>query len=175
MPQIEVKFDIDQNGILNVSAKDLGTSKEQSVTIEQSSGLSDDEINRMRSDAEDNADEDKRKRELVEARNQADQMCFQLEKMMKEHEEKLSDADKQPLEDAMTKAREVAQGDDPDAIKAAIQELEQASHAFSKTLYESAQQTNATDNGESDNGSASAAAASADDDAIDAEFEVKDS
>lgn len=175
MPQIEVKFDIDQNGILNVSAKDLGTSKEQSVTIEQSSGLSDDEINRMRSDAEENADEDKRKRELVEARNQADQMCFQLEKMMKEHEEKLSDADKQPLEDAMTKAREVAQGDDPDAIKAAIQELEQASHAFSKTLYESAQQTNATDNGESDNGSASAAAASADDDAIDAEFEVKDS
>ena len=175
MPQIEVKFDIDQNGILNVSAKDLGTSKEQSVTIEQSSGLSDDEINRMRSDAEDNADEDKRKRELVEARNQADQMCFQLEKMMKEHEEKLSDADKQPLEDAMTKAREVAQGDDPDAIKAAIQELEQASHAFSKTLYESAQQTNATDNGESDNGSASAASASADDDAIDAEFEVKDS
>ena len=175
MPQIEVKFDIDQNGILNVSAKDLGTSKEQSVTIEQSSGLSDDEINRMRSDAEDNADEDKRKRELVEARNQADQMCFQLEKMMKEHEEKLSDADKQPLEDAMTKAREVAQGDDPDAIKAAIQELEQASHAFSKTLYESAQQTNATDNGESDNGSACAAAASADDDAIDAEFEVKDS
>ena len=105
MPQVEVKFDIDQNGILNVSAKDLGTGKEQSVTMEQSSGMSDDEIDRVRHEADEHADEDKRKRELVEARNQADQMCFQLEKMMKEHADKLSDADKTPLEDALAKAR----------------------------------------------------------------------
>ena len=175
MPQIEVKFDIDQNGILNVSAKDLGTGKEQSVKIEQSSGLSDDEISRMRSDADDHADEDKRKRELVEARNQADQMCFQLEKLIKEHDDKMSDADKKPLEDAVAKAREVAKSEDADAIKSAVQELEQASHAFSKTLYESAQQTGAAAEGEPDNGAAESGVASTDDDAIDAEFEVKDS
>jgi len=175
MPQVEVKFDIDQNGILNVSAKDLGTGKEQSVTMEQSSGMSDDEIDRVRHEADDHADEDKRKRELVEARNQADQMCFQLEKMMKEHADKLSDADKTPLEDALAKARDVAKGEDTEAIKSAIQELEQASHALSKTLYESVQQEGAPAAEGSDNGSAESAAAGADDDAIDAEFEVKDS
>ena len=81
MPQIEVKFDIDANGILNVSAKDLGTGKEQTVRIEQSSGLSDDEIEKMRKDADSHADEDKRKRALAEQRNQADSMCWQLEKL----------------------------------------------------------------------------------------------
>ena len=89
MPQIEVKFDIDANGILNVSAKDLGTGKEQTVRIEQSSGLSDDEIEKMRKDADSHADEDKRKRALAEQRNQADSMCWQLEKLIKEHDAKL--------------------------------------------------------------------------------------
>ena len=173
MPQIEVKFDIDQNGILNVSAKDLGTSKEQSVTIEQSSGLSDDEINRMRQDAEDHAAGDKERRELAESRNQAEQMCFQLEKMMKENEEKLSDSDKKPLEDAINKAREAAKGEDPQTIKSAISELEQASHAFSKSLYETTQQTSepTANNGSETNGDSAAP----DEEAIDAEFEVKDS
>ena len=90
MPQIEVKFDIDANGILNVSAKDLGTGKEQTVRIEQSSGLSDDEIEKMSKDAESHAEEDKRKRALAEQRNQADSMCWQLEKLIKEHDAKLS-------------------------------------------------------------------------------------
>jgi molecular chaperone DnaK len=153
----------------------LGTGTEQTVTIEQSSGLSDAEIDRMRSEAEDHAADDKAKRELVELRNQADQMCFQVEKLMTEHTEKLSDADKAPLEKAIQKVREAAKGDDAQAVKSAVEELEQASHAFSKTLYESQGAAGAEAAGAatgSPNGSA-AAESTADDDTIDAEFEVK--
>src|SRR5215467_1685862 len=89
IPQIEVKFDIDANGILNVSAKDLGTGKEQTVRIEQSSGLNETEIEKMRKDAEVHAEEDKRKRQLAELRNQADSMIYQVEKLMKEHADKI--------------------------------------------------------------------------------------
>lgn len=171
MPQIEVKFDIDQNGILNVSAKDLGSGKECHVEIKQSSGLSKDEIERMRKDADEHASEDKRKKDLAEARNQAESMCFQLEKLIKENAEKISEGDKKPLEDAITKAREAAKGEDVDRIKSAISELEAASHAFSKAMYENTSQT-ASPGGEA--GSPDGAAASeGDDDAIDAEFEVK--
>ena len=176
VPQIEVKFDIDQNGILNVSAKDLGSNKEASVRIEQSSGLSEDEIERMQGEASGHAEEDKKKLELANLRNQADQMCYQLEKLMKEHEEQLKDSDKAPLEQAIEKAREKAKGDDADALKAAVEELEQASHAFSKTIYEKAgagAEAGAT--AEATNGASDAAAADrGDDDTIDAEFEVKD-
>jgi molecular chaperone DnaK len=167
MPQIEVKFDIDQNGILNVSAKDLGTGKEQTVRIEQSSGLSETEIDRMRKDAEEHAAEDKSKRELAESRNQADHMCFQVEKLIKEHSDKLKDSDKAPLEKAIEKVREAAKGSDLSAIKSAVGELEQASHALSKTLYESG----AAGAAPGEPGAASAPAG--DEDTIDAEFEVK--
>ncbi|HUG69035.1 MAG TPA: molecular chaperone DnaK [Pirellulaceae bacterium] len=172
MPQIEVKFDIDQNGILNVSAKDLGTNKEASVKIEQSSGLTDSEIERMQADAASHAEEDKKRVELASLRNQGDQMCYQLEKLIKEQGEKLQDADKAPLEKAIAKVREKAKGDDVAAIKSAVDELEQASHAFSKTIYEKTAAAAGTDGADEDN-SASDAGAS-DDDAIDAEFEVKD-
>jgi molecular chaperone DnaK len=175
VPQIEVKFDIDQNGILNVSAKDLGTNKEASVRIEESAGLSDDEINRMQSDAESHADEDKRRVELANARNQADQMCYQLEKLIKEHSDKLKDSDKEPLERAIEKTREKAKGDDIAALKSAIEELEQASHAFSKAIYEksgAAAQAGAGEAAPEQGGSAGGEGG--DDDAIDAEFEVKD-
>lgn len=175
VPQIEVRFDIDQNGILNVSAKDIGTGTETSVRIEQSSGLSDEEISRMQKDAEIHAADDKAKRELVELRNQSSQMCFQIEKLIKEHEDKLSDADKAPLEQAMAKTKEVCEGEDVPAIKAALNELEQASHALSKTLYETAGAGAAAGGAAAGNGAAAGAAESADDDAIDAEFEVKDS
>ncbi|MDA0659621.1 MAG: molecular chaperone DnaK [Planctomycetota bacterium] len=171
MPQVEVKFDIDQNGILNVSAKDLGTNKEHSVRIEQASGLNETEIERMRKDAESHASEDKRKREIAEKRNEAEQMCFQLEKLVRDNKDKLSDSDRQPLEKAIEKTREVAKGTDVDAIKSAISDLEQASHAVSKTLYEASKKS---DDGSSD-GAATASTAGADDDTIDAEFEVKDS
>ncbi len=174
VPQIEVKFDIDQNGILNVSAKDLGTGKEQTVRIEQSSGLSEDEISRMRTDAEEHAAEDKAKRELVELRNQAEQMCFQVEKLIKEHTEKLKPTDREPLEKAIQKTRDAAKQDDPATIKSAINELEQASHAFSKTLYEGAASAGAGEAAQDADG-ASDSSGGAEDDTIDAEFEVKDS
>ena len=173
VPQIEVRFDIDQNGILNVAARDIGTGKEQTIRIEQSSGLSDEEIERMQKDAEVHAADDKAKRELVELRNQASQMCFQVEKMIKEHSDKLSEGDKEPLEKAVSKTKEVAEtSEDPQTIKTAINELEQASHALSKTLYETAGAA-ATDGGAE--AAAAGATSTADDDAIDAEFEVKDS
>ncbi len=172
MPQIEVKFDIDQNGILSVAAKDLGTGKEQTVTIEDSSGLSEEEIERMRREAEENAGADKAKREIVEQRNQAEQMCFQLEKLMKEHDDKLKDSDKEPLNKAIEKAREAAKGEDAEKIKSAVEELEQVSHAFSKNLYENSATESA--GGEAAGEAAADAGAAADEDVVDAEFEVKE-
>jgi len=171
VPQVEVRFDIDANGILNVSAKDLGTGKEQSVQIEQSSGLSEDEIEGMQKDAAAHAEEDKKKRTLVEARNEAESRCYQLEKLIKEQGENLADSDKGALEAAIAKVREAAQGEDADAIKSAINELETASHAMSEALYKSAAPAgSAAEAGSSDE---SGDASSSDDDAIDAEFEVK--
>jgi molecular chaperone DnaK len=168
MPQIEVKFDIDQNGILNVTAKDLGTNKESSVRIEQSSGLSDTEIDRMRKEADSHSAEDKKRLELATLRNQADQMCYQLEKLIKEHKDKLKDSDREPLERAIETTREKAKSDDVQAIKSALEELEQVSHAFSKSIYEKA---GAGAQAAPENGTAEKAGSG--DDAIDAEFEVK--
>jgi len=168
VPQIEVKFDIDQNGILNVGARDLGTGKEASVRIEQSSGLSEAEIERIRKAAEEHAEEDRRKFDLVEARNHADQMCYQLEKLIKEHADKIGGKDREPLEKAIEKVRSVSKGEDVAAIKSAVSDLEQASHAFSKMLYQ--KQTA----GGADAGGAEKPPGGAQDDAIDAEFEVKE-
>jgi molecular chaperone DnaK len=170
VPQIEVKFDLDANGILSVAAKDLGTGKEQTVKIEQSSGLSDDEIKRMQADAASHAEEDKKKRELVEARNQADSMAYQIEKTVKTNADKLKDSDKQALEAAVTKVREAAKGDNAAAIKTAVAELEAASHAMSEALYKSAA---AGGDGAAEGATAQSGGSNADDDAIDAEFEVK--
>jgi molecular chaperone DnaK len=168
VPQIEVKFDIDANGILNVSAKDLGTGKEQRVKIEQSSGLDDEAIERMRKDAELHAEEDKKKRQLAEARNEAESRCYQLEKLVKEQGDKLGSADKQAIESAIAKVREKAKGDDPQAIRSAISELEAASHAMSKAMYEKT----AAGAAGGPNGAAEASAEK-DEDVVDAEFEVK--
>lgn len=166
VPQIEVKFDIDQNGILNVSAKDLGTRKEANVRIQQSSGLSDDEIEKMRKDAESHADDDKRKRELAEARNQSQHMCYEMEKLMKEHADKLRDADKEPLTKAIEKARTAAKGNDVAEIKSSVDELQQASQALSKILYQQSET--------SESAKTASPGTAGGDDAIDAEFEVKD-
>jgi molecular chaperone DnaK len=171
IPQIEVKFDIDANGILNVSAKDLGTGKEQSVRIEQSSGLNDAEIEKMRKDADLHADEDKKKRALAEARNQADSIAYQVEKLMKEHGDKISGSDKGPLEASIAKVRETAKTDDVDAIKSATAELEQASHALSKAMYESQQRASA---GAPPQGAAGDGQKPGEEEVVDAEFEVKD-
>ena len=179
LPQIEVKFDIDANGILNVAAKDLGTGKEQTVRIEQSSGLSETEIERMGKDAEAHAEEDKRKRAIAEQRNQADSMCWQLEKLIKEQESKLSQADKDAVTRAIEKTREAAKSDDVERIKSAVHELEQASHALSKTLYEKAGAQAGAGTGPQPGPGAGPQPGpgpqptGGDDDAIDAEFEVK--
>ncbi len=167
VPQIEVKFDIDQNGILNVGAKDLGSGKQASVRIEQSSGLSKEEIEKMRRDAEANADEDRRQFELAEAKNKAEHLVYQIEKTMKENADKLSDADRQPMEKAIQKVRDAIGAGSTEAIKSATGELEQASQAFSKILYDKTTATGA-------NPASGSTAPPSDDDAIDAEFEVKD-
>ncbi|MGN6136768.1 MAG: Hsp70 family protein, partial [Aureliella sp.] len=169
VPQIEVKFDIDQNGILNVSARDVGTGKQASVKIEQSSGLSKDEIERMRRDAEEHAEEDKRQFELAEARNKAQHLIYQLEKQMSENAEKLTDNDREPLNKAIEKLRTATGGSDTSAIRNATTELEQAAQAFGKVLYE---KTAAGADGAA-GAQAAGASGGSDDDAIDAEFEVK--
>jgi molecular chaperone DnaK len=173
LPQIDVTFDIDHNGILHVSAKDKGTGKEQKIKIESSSGLSSNEIDNMRKDAESHAAEDKKKRELVDARNQGDAMAYQMEKMLKEHGDKLSDSDKAPIKSAIEKVREKAKGDDAAAIKQAISELEQAAHAMSQHLYKQAgpQGPGPGAAGPSEDGKGKDAGKP--DDVIDAEFEVK--
>jgi molecular chaperone DnaK len=168
-PQVEVKFDIDANGILSVNAKDLGSNKEQSVTIEQSSGLNEEEIEKMQKDAELHAEEDKQKLRLAEVRNRSEALCFQTEKLIKENDEKLSDADKAPLEAAIAKAREAAKGEDADAVQSAHDALEQASQALTKVLYES----QADGAGSDAAGGEPAGATATSDDTIDAEFEVK--
>ncbi|MFO0012398.1 MAG: molecular chaperone DnaK [Planctomycetota bacterium] len=163
VPQIEVKFDIDQNGILNVSAKDLKSGKQASVKIEQSSGLSQDEIERMRKDAETHAAEDRKQVELAEAKNRAENIVYSLEKAMKEQAEKLSPSDREPLESAIKKVRDAIGTGDVDAIKSATSELEQTAQAFRSSVPQQPVQP----------ASESGPAASGDDDAIDAEFEVK--
>jgi molecular chaperone DnaK len=175
VPQIEVKFDVDANGILNVSAKDLGTGTEQTVRIEQSSGLSDTEIEKMRKDADSHADEDKKKRSLVEARNEAESRAYQLEKMIKQQGDKLKDSDKSALEAAIAKVREAAKGDDANRIKSAISELEAASHAMSEALYKSAAGTAGAQPGGPQPGATDGGASGGpgEDDVVDAEFEVK--
>jgi molecular chaperone DnaK len=174
VPKIEVKFDIDANGILNVSAKDLGTGKEANVKIQQSSGLSKDEIDKMRRDAESHAEEDKERFELATLRNQAENMCYQLEKMMKEHADKLSDADKAPLTKAIETTREKAKGTDIPALKSAVEQLEAASHAVSKVLYEKGGAGGAPTGDAGPSPSAGGAyEKKPDDDVIEGEFEVK--
>jgi len=168
VPQIEVTFDIDQNGILNVSASDVGTGKAASVKIDDSAGLSEEEIENARADAELHADEDKKLFELVEARNQAEQMCYQLEKMIADQGEKLGEDDRTPIDNAIEKVRKVAEGEDSAEIKSAVAELEEIAQAFSKTLYEKGAAAGG------DDPAADTPGDDADEDAIDAEFEVQE-
>jgi molecular chaperone DnaK len=138
VPQIEVTFDIDANGILHVSAKDLGTGKEQKITITASSGLSKDEIERMRKDAESHAEDDKKQREEIEARNEADSAVYRSEKMLKDNADKISGADKGKIEAAINEAKEALKGSDGGAIKAASDKLNEAWQAASAELYKAA-------------------------------------
>jgi molecular chaperone DnaK len=138
VPQIEVTFDIDANGILHVSAKDLGTGKEQKITITASSGLSKDEIEKMRKDAEAHAEDDRKQREEVEIRNDADNQVYRTEKMLRESADKLSAEDKAKLESAVTAVKEAIKGTDAAAIKSAVEKLNEAWQAVSEVLYKAA-------------------------------------
>ncbi len=138
VPQIEVSFDLDANGILNVSAKDKATGKEQSIRIEASSGLSEDEIEDMVEDAETHAKEDKQRRELIEAKNQADNLVYQTEKNIKEFDEQLSEDDKSKLEKAKEKLSDVKDSDDLEKIKSAITELNETWSEISSQMYDTA-------------------------------------
>lgn len=170
LPQIEVTFDLDANGILNVAAKDQGTGKEQSIRITPSSGLSDDEIDRMVKDAEINADSDKKKKELVEIRNQADTLVYSTEKSLADHGDKLDEATKKNIESAKEELKSIQGGEDVEAIKAAVEKLTEASHKLAEVIYNSAQQENAHQHGAGEQAEEQANAQK-DENVVDADFE----
>jgi molecular chaperone DnaK len=174
LPQIEVTFDIDANGIVHVSAKDLGTGKEQSISITASSGLSKEEIDKMVRDAEAHADEDKKKREAIEARNHADSMVYTTEKSLKEHGDKIDAVDKGKIENKLAELKKLMEGEDAEAIKKATDELAEASHKLAEAMY--AKSAEGAAGGEAAAGTEQAGAAKPHDDkVVDADFEeVKD-
>jgi molecular chaperone DnaK len=139
VPQIEVTFDIDANGILNVTAKDMATSKDQKITITSSSGLSKEEVDRMAKEAEAHATEDKNKREEIESRNQLDNMVYNVEKMLKEHGDKISGDDKGNVESALAEAKKALEGTDAAAMNSAREKLTQASHKLAEAMYKASQ------------------------------------
>ncbi|MBC8017895.1 MAG: molecular chaperone DnaK [Verrucomicrobia bacterium] len=172
MPQIEVTFDIDANGIVHVSAKDLGTGKEQSIRITASSGLSKEEIDKMVHDAEAHADEDKKKRETIEARNHADSMVYSTEKSLKEFGDKIDAVEKGNIENKITELKKVMEGEDAEAIKKATDELAQSAHKLAEAMYAKEQPTEHT---ESADGEQPKKDAHKDENVVDADFEeVKD-
>ncbi|MDO5576105.1 MAG: Hsp70 family protein, partial [Fibrobacter sp.] len=138
VPQIEVSFDIDANGILNVSAKDMGTGKQQQIRIESSSGLSDNDIQRMVNEAEQNAARDKEEKEKIEIKNQGDQLVYQTEKMLTEVGDKISADDKAKITAALDDLKEKVKSDNTEAIKGSIDALTKASHAMAEQLYKNA-------------------------------------
>jgi molecular chaperone DnaK len=167
-PQIEVSFDIDANGILNVKATDKATSKEQSVRIEDSSGLSEEEIDSARKDGEAFAEEDKLKRELAEARNKATMLTHETEKLMKEHADKLDEDSKAAIEASIEKVNTAIDGEDAAAINTALEELTQATHALSKHMYDAAEGNETSEEAPPETTVESS------EQVIDAEFEKKD-
>jgi molecular chaperone DnaK len=139
VPQIEVTFDIDANGVVNVSAKDRATGKEQKITITGSSGLSKDEVDKMMKDAELHAEEDRKRREQIETRNKAEQAAYQAERMLADAGDKLTDAEKQPVTDAVAAVRKALEGDDAAAITSAVDALMQVQGKAAEALYRQAQ------------------------------------
>ncbi|MBC7784497.1 MAG: molecular chaperone DnaK [Burkholderiales bacterium] len=179
MPQIEVQFNIDVNGILNVTAKDKGTSKEAKVTIQNSGGLSKEEIEKMKREAESHADEDKRRRETIDAKNQGESLAYSAEKSLKEHGEKVSAEVRADIERAISELREALKTDDGDVIKKKIELLSESSQKLGEAIYKDAGANAGATQGagagpgpeaQSDRGTK----AKKDDDVIDAEFEVKE-
>jgi molecular chaperone DnaK len=181
IPQIEVAFDIDANGILNVSAKDMGTGKQHSIEIKSSSGLNEEEIKKMQQEAESHAEEDKQRREVVDLKNQADQLVYQTEKTLKEHGDKVSAETRSNIENALNNLKEAAKGEDAEAIKKATENLATTAQELGKILYEEAAKKQA-ETGQAPGSEQAPPPPSGEgeskrkggDDVIDAEFEAKD-
>ena len=169
IPQIEVSFDIDANGIVHVHAKDMATGKEQSMTVTGGSALGKDEIDRMVKEAEANADADKKRREAVEMRNEADALAFRTEKLLDENGDKIPEDTKTPVTEAIAKLKETLKGtDNDDEVKAAMDDLNQKASAMGQAIYAAAQQAQAQNpQGE---GAESATSESGDDTVVDAEI-----
>ncbi len=166
VPQIEVTFDIDANGIVKVSAKDLGTNKEQNITITASSNLSEADIDKAIKEAEAHAEEDKKRKELVETKNQADNLVYGLEKLLKESGDKISEDDKKKLEEAIEKAKKDFESDDLEVVKKAIDELTNASNGIVSKMYQSANPNGTNQTGDAENAGNSSDKKNGDDDVI---------
>jgi len=180
VPQIEVAFDIDANGIVHVHAKDLATGKEQSMQITGGSALGKDDISRMVQEAEAHAEEDRKRREGVELRNEADNLVFRTEKLLSENADKIDDATKGPVEEAMTEVRTALEGTDDDAVKTAVDKLNAAAAKVGEAMYAAAQASqqgsaDGSSDGADSNGSSSNGAGADDDDVVDAEVIDDDS
>jgi molecular chaperone DnaK len=173
VPQIEVTFDIDANGILNVSAKDVATGKTQNITITSSSGLAKDEVEKMVREASAHADEDKKRRQLIDLRNQSDSIAYGLEKTLKDNREKVGDGEAREVEEAIASLRKAAEGEDAAALKQELDRVTSMSHKLAESLYKSAAASGAASGGSAPGG-ASAGDASKTDDVVDAEYTVKD-
>jgi molecular chaperone DnaK len=171
MPQIEVAFDIDANGIVNVSAKDMGTGKEQSIQITASSGLNEEEIDQAIKDAELHAEEDKKKRDLVEARNTADTLIYTTERSIKDLGDKVDAETKSKVEDATAALRKAMEGDDAEEIKRLSEELTQTSHKLAEAIYQQASQQGQQQTDAGAENAGQAGANPPDDDVVDADFE----
>ncbi|MGB3977027.1 MAG: molecular chaperone DnaK [bacterium] len=171
MPQIEVSFDIDANGIVNVTAKDLGTGKEQRITITASSGLSKDEINKMVNDAEAHADSDKKQRELIDIRNQADSLIYSTEKVLNENSEKISDVEAGAVRRAIEDLKSAVENGDKSEIEQKIKALTQASHKLAEMIYKEAQASHQQSTSGTHTGQDDTHKSGHDDDVVDAEFE----
>jgi molecular chaperone DnaK len=179
VPKVEVTFDIDANGIVNVTAKDMATGKTQQITITSSSGLDKDEVERMVREASSNAEADKKKREVIDLKNQLDSLAYNIEKLLKDNKEKISEADAKPVEEAITAARKTSEGEDAAALKTALSDLEKVSHKLAEDLYKKTQ-TDAPPGGPSDPAAGGAAPGGSESgggapkgDVVDAEYEVK--
>ena len=177
VPKIEVTFDIDANGIVNVTAKDMATGKTQQITITSSSGLAKDEVERMVREASSNADADKKKREVIDLRNQIDGLAYNIEKLLKDNKDKISEGDSKPVEEAIARARKSAEVEDAAALKSALSDLEKVSHKLAEDLYKKTQAPaggpggpEAGPSNQADGGSAAGAPKG---DVVDAEYEVK--
>jgi molecular chaperone DnaK len=174
IPQIEVTFDLDANGVLNVSAKDKATGKEQKIRIESSSGLSEAEIEKMKEDAKRHADEDKQLKEKVEKLNQADSLIFSTKKQVEEHKDKLSDATKEKINTAVAKLEEVHKAENLEEIDAAMEELNKVWAEASQELYAQAAQQQEAGAGAGASADAGEEPKAKGSDAVDAEYEVVD-